>query len=193
MDITALRTEYAAWKAQRTDITVSQRVLSVFRAAPLTARQAYEALGISNQGGSRLLANAITNLCQLGLLSADASRPRRYRFMHDCSQPVPAALRAQLKAEAKARTDTRKSLSHKRRQQAAVEKQSRLAATARKAAVKPTAAQPRMHTSATANETTGQFIARGGSYQVLPHNFDTRPTTYPGRRPVYPHTSSGQP
>lgn len=188
LDIAALRAEYAEWKAQRTDITASQRVLSVFRARPLTAAQAYEALGISNQGGSRLLANAITNLCQLGLLSADASRPRRYRFMHDCSQPVPAAKRAQLKAEAKARTDARKALSHKRREQAAVEKQSRIAAAARKASAKPVVAQPRKQSPAAANETTEQFIARGGNYQVLPHNFDTRRTSFPGRRPVIAST-----
>ena len=41
-------------------------------------------------------------------------------------------------------------------------------------------------------ETTEQFIARGGSYQVLPHSFDTRPTTYPGRRPINNHNQRGR-
>lgn len=192
IDLPTLRAEYAQWKAQRTDITVSHRVLSAFRAKPLTAAQAYAALGISNQCGSRLLANAITNLCQLGLLRADASRPRRYRFIQDSSQPVPAAVRAQLKADAKARSDARKALSHKRRQQAAVEKQSRIAAAARRAASRQATAQPRRHTTATAGETTEQFIARGGDYEVLPNNFDTRRTSFPGRRPVNNHNQRGR-
>lgn len=196
IDITALRAEYAEWKAQRTTITVSQRVLSVFRAAPLTARQAYDALGISNQCGSRLLANAITNLCQLGLLRADSSRPRRYRFIQDSSQPVPAAVRAQQKAEAKARSAVHRELSYKRRMQATHDAQLRKARRRGTAIQVTPLQQPATPARPTANpgstETIEQFITRGGRVETLPHNFDTRPTTFPGRRPTNNHNQRGR-
>ena len=196
LDIAALRAEYAEWKAQRTDITVSQRVLSVFRAAPITARQAYEALGISHQCGHRLLANSITNLSQLGLLSPDASRPRLYRFIQDTSHPLPAALRVQQRAEAKARLLEQKRLSHQRRIQSAMDAELR---KARRRGIgieitpKPsgtTSSRPRLATGQT--ETLAQYLARGGQIETLPHNFDARPTSFPGRRPVNNHNQRGR-
>ena len=196
-DIAALRAEYAEWKAQRTNITVSQRVLDVFRSKPLTARQAYEALGIGNHCGSRLLANAITNLCLDGNLRADDSRPRRYRFVRDSSQPLPVAVRTQIKAEAKARSDALRALSHKRRIQAA--KDAELRKARRRGigidiALKQSGSTPRPpHLCTGATETVEQYLARGGQIETLPHNFDSPRTAFPGRRPVYSPSSQGQP
>ena len=178
-DINTLRAEYAEWKAQRTDITVSQRVLDAFRGKPLTAAQAYDALGISNQCGNRLLANAITNLCHDGMLRADTAYPRRYRFIRDASQPLSEEARAQRKAAELERRQARKALSHKRRLQALEEALERK--SARRAAA-ATAARATGQQGAT--ETVEQFIARGGQVEVLPHSFDTPRPPLP-RRPTY--------
>lgn len=185
--IDAMRTEYDDWKAQRPDITVSQRVLSAFRAGPLTARQAYEALGVSNQCGSRLLANAITNLCLHGQLRADDSKPRRYRFITDTSQPLPAALRAKQKAESNARNAVLRELSHRRRIQAEQDAQLRKARR-RGTGINITTARigspyTRPQLASGQTESIEQFLARGGQVETLSHNFDKRHTSFPGRRP----------
>lgn len=178
-------------------IPFSLRVADVIAAADqatgITGREVAEAMGLVKHAEVLRVQQACSHgVRQHRITTLNGAYPARYIITREYQTPAQRAAAAKAKDAADRKQREARARSHARRHQALLEKQARIA-SARKPAAKPATAPARKPATSMQPETTEQFIARGGSYQVLPHNFDTRPTTYPGRRPVYPHTSSGQP
>lgn len=178
-------------------IPFSLRVADVIAAADqatgITGREVAEAMGLVKHAEVLRVQQACFHCVrQHRVTTLNGAYPARFIVTRNYQPPDQRAAAAKSKAEADRKQRESRARSHARRKQALLEKQARIA-SARKPAAKTAAAPARKPATSMQPETTEQFIARGGSYQVLPHNFDTRPTAYPGRRPVYPHASSGQP
>lgn len=177
-------------------IPFSLRVADVIAAADqatgITGREVAEAMGLVKHAEVLRVQQACFHCVrQHRVTTLNGAYPARFIVTRNYQPPDQRAAAAKSKAEADRKQRESRARSHARRKQALLEKQARIA-SARKPAAKPAAAPARKPATSMQPETTEQFIARGGSYQVLPHNFDTRPTAYPGRRPINNHNQRGR-
>lgn len=175
-------------------VPFAHRVQDVIAAADQTAgitgREVAERMGMSKHADIlRVQQACFDGVRRHRVTTINAAYPARFIVTREYQPPEQRAVAAKARAAAEKKQREARARSHARRMQAALDKQAR-AAAARKPAVKTTSA--RKPAAPPPHETTEQFIARGGNYQVLPHNFDTRPTSFPGRRPVNNHNQRGR-
>lgn len=177
-------------------IPFSLRVADVIAAADqatgITGREVAEAMGLVKHAEVLRVQQARFHCVrQHRVTTLNGAYPARFIVTRNYQPPDQRAAAAKDKAEADRKQREARARSHARRQQALLEKQARIA-NARKTAARTATPPARTQEASMQPETTEQFIARGGSYQVLPHNFDARPTTYPGRRPINNHNQRGR-